>query len=149
MAKIDFRVVPFLCVLYLLAFLDRVNIGNARSFGLAKDLNLQNTQYNTGRVYSTSATTLSQENGTKFVLTLISSHHVFRPIRCLRDPVKCADEEIHTACLALGLYVHVWTREHLSRAHFHIRRTSDDSIFSWDLRIGNVPRLLLLDRNVV
>lgn len=47
MAKIDFRVVPFLCILYLLAFLDRVNIGNAKSFGLAKDLNLVNLQYNT------------------------------------------------------------------------------------------------------
>jgi hypothetical protein len=47
MAKIDLRVIPFLCILYLLAFLDRVNIGNARSFGLAKDLNLQNVEYNT------------------------------------------------------------------------------------------------------
>jgi hypothetical protein len=47
MAKIDIRVIPFLCILYLLAFLDRVNIGNARSFGLAKDLNLQNVEYNT------------------------------------------------------------------------------------------------------
>jgi MFS family permease len=49
MAKIDFRVIPFLCVLYLLAFLDRINIGNARSFGLAKDLHFSSsgTQYNT------------------------------------------------------------------------------------------------------
>ena len=29
-AKIDWRVVPVLTILYLLAFLDRVNIGNAR-----------------------------------------------------------------------------------------------------------------------
>jgi MFS family permease len=47
MAKIDLRVVPFLCILYLLAFLDRVNIANARSFGLIKDLGLINTEYNT------------------------------------------------------------------------------------------------------
>jgi len=47
MTKIDFRVIPFLCILYLLAFLDRVNIGNARSFGLAKDLDLQSVEYNT------------------------------------------------------------------------------------------------------
>ena len=47
MTKIDFRVIPFLCILYLLAFLDRVNIGNARSFGLAKDLNLKSVEYNT------------------------------------------------------------------------------------------------------
>ena len=48
MAKIDLRVMPFLCILYLLAFLDRVNIANARSFGLQKDLHLtKNLQYNT------------------------------------------------------------------------------------------------------
>ncbi|CAG8957004.1 hypothetical protein HYFRA_00012484 [Hymenoscyphus fraxineus] len=47
MTKIDLRVIPFLCILYLFAFLDRVNIANARSFSLAKDLDLQNNEYNT------------------------------------------------------------------------------------------------------
>lgn len=47
MTKIDFRVIPFLCILYLLAFLDRVNIANAKIFGLAKDLGLTGVQYNT------------------------------------------------------------------------------------------------------
>ena len=47
MAKIDLRVLPFLCILYLLAFLDRVNIANARSFGLVKDLKLTGVEYNT------------------------------------------------------------------------------------------------------
>jgi len=48
MRKIDLRVVPFLCILYLLAFLDRVNIANAKSFGLTADLHLDtNLQYNT------------------------------------------------------------------------------------------------------
>jgi sugar phosphate permease len=47
MAKIDLRVIPFLCILYLLAFLDRVNIANARSFGLVADLKLKNVEYNT------------------------------------------------------------------------------------------------------
>ncbi|TVY16003.1 MFS transporter prlL [Lachnellula arida] len=46
--KIDLHVIPFLCILYLLAFLDRVNIANARSFGLQKDLHLtKDLQYNT------------------------------------------------------------------------------------------------------
>ncbi|RDW68422.1 putative transporter-3 [Coleophoma crateriformis] len=47
MTKIDFRVIPFLCILYLLAFLDRVNIANAKSFGLVADLKLTGVQYNT------------------------------------------------------------------------------------------------------
>ncbi|QSZ29834.1 hypothetical protein DSL72_004352 [Monilinia vaccinii-corymbosi] len=47
MRKVDLRVIPFLCILYLLAFLDRVNIANARSFNLSRDLGLVGNQYNT------------------------------------------------------------------------------------------------------
>ncbi|KAK3380355.1 major facilitator superfamily domain-containing protein [Lasiosphaeria ovina] len=48
-ARIDCRIVPFLIVLYLLAFLDRVNIANARSFGLEADLGIlgDGVKYNT------------------------------------------------------------------------------------------------------
>ncbi|KAK7696636.1 hypothetical protein QCA50_001294 [Cerrena zonata] len=48
--KIDLRVVPVLCILYLLAFLDRVNIANAALFGLKDDLHLRGDQYNTALV---------------------------------------------------------------------------------------------------
>ncbi|KAM0787385.1 hypothetical protein ACM66B_003470 [Microbotryomycetes sp. NB124-2] len=43
--KIDLRLIPFLSLLYLLSFLDRVNIGQARLDGLEKDLNLVGNQY--------------------------------------------------------------------------------------------------------
>ena len=46
MWKIDRHLVPPLCILYLLAFLDRVNIANARLFSLEKDLGLVENQYN-------------------------------------------------------------------------------------------------------
>ncbi|KAK8028015.1 hypothetical protein PG991_005071 [Apiospora marii] len=46
-ARIDFRLMPFLIILYLLAFLDRVNIANARSFHLSEDLGLSTVQYST------------------------------------------------------------------------------------------------------
>ncbi|KAI0959406.1 hypothetical protein AcW1_004236 [Taiwanofungus camphoratus] len=48
--KIDIRVVPVLCILYLLAFLDRVNISNAAVFGLKTDLKLKGNEYNTALV---------------------------------------------------------------------------------------------------
>jgi MFS family permease len=49
--KIDLHVIPYLCVMYLLAFLDRVNIGNANVFGLSKELDIvQGTKYNTALV---------------------------------------------------------------------------------------------------
>ncbi|RPB08151.1 MFS general substrate transporter [Morchella conica CCBAS932] len=47
MRKIDIRLLPVLCILYLLAFLDRVNISNAAIFGLKEDLGLGGVEYNT------------------------------------------------------------------------------------------------------
>lgn len=44
--KIDFKLLPLFTILYLLSFLDRGNIGNAKIEGLAEDLNLQGNQYN-------------------------------------------------------------------------------------------------------
>lgn len=44
--KIDFRLLPLFIILYLLSFLDRGNIGNAKIEGLAEDINLKGNQYN-------------------------------------------------------------------------------------------------------
>jgi len=44
--KVDVRLVPVLALLYLVAFIDRSNIGNAKIAGLAKDLDLHGLQYN-------------------------------------------------------------------------------------------------------
>lgn len=47
MMKIDMRLVPAICMLYLLAFLDRVNISNANVYGMSADIGLEGHQYNT------------------------------------------------------------------------------------------------------
>lgn len=44
--KIDWRLLPMLSFLYLLAFLDRSNLGNAKVAGLEEELQLTGTQYN-------------------------------------------------------------------------------------------------------
>ena len=44
--KIDLHLLPILFILYMFAFLDRVNIGNAKIQGLTKDLHMSGTQYN-------------------------------------------------------------------------------------------------------
>jgi sugar phosphate permease len=44
--RLDFKLIPWLCILYLLAFLDRANIGNAKVAGLAHDLHLTTAQFN-------------------------------------------------------------------------------------------------------
>ncbi|KAL4801113.1 major facilitator superfamily domain-containing protein [Aspergillus venezuelensis] len=43
--RFDRRLVPFLALLYLLSFLDRSNIGNAKIAGLMEDLKLSSSQY--------------------------------------------------------------------------------------------------------
>ncbi|EXJ62223.1 hypothetical protein A1O7_02656 [Cladophialophora yegresii CBS 114405] len=45
--KVDFRLIPLLGVLYLLAYIDRSNIGNAKIAGMEEDLNLYGMRYNT------------------------------------------------------------------------------------------------------
>ncbi|KAG6860541.1 hypothetical protein C0995_010003 [Termitomyces sp. Mi166 len=43
--KIDFLVLPIVAMFYLLSFLDRTNLANARVAGLQKDLKMTNNQY--------------------------------------------------------------------------------------------------------
>ena len=42
----DLYVIPSITVLYMLAFIDRINIGNARIQGLEKDLGMKGNDYN-------------------------------------------------------------------------------------------------------
>ncbi|KAL3448371.1 major facilitator superfamily domain-containing protein [Aspergillus insuetus] len=44
--KVDFRLIPIMAVLYLLAHIDRGNIGNAKIEGMDTDLGLVGNQYN-------------------------------------------------------------------------------------------------------
>ncbi|KAF8472823.1 major facilitator superfamily domain-containing protein [Kalaharituber pfeilii] len=44
--KLDLRLIPWLCLLYLASFLDRTNIGNAKIEGLIDDLHMSQSQYN-------------------------------------------------------------------------------------------------------
>ncbi|KAF2130037.1 high-affinity nicotinic acid transporter-like protein [Dothidotthia symphoricarpi CBS 119687] len=43
--KLDLHIIPVVMLLYLLSFLDRVNIGNARLYGLEEDLGLNSSQF--------------------------------------------------------------------------------------------------------
>lgn len=44
--KCDLHVLPPLCILYVLCFIDRINIGNARIQGLEKSLNMKDNDFN-------------------------------------------------------------------------------------------------------
>ncbi|KAJ6020785.1 hypothetical protein N7540_006289 [Penicillium herquei] len=46
--KLDFRILPTLALLFLCSFLDRTNVGNAKIYGLEKDINITDHQYDIG-----------------------------------------------------------------------------------------------------
>lgn len=46
--KLDFHLLPGVCILYLLSFLDRSNVANAKLEGLTEDLRMTDNQYLTG-----------------------------------------------------------------------------------------------------
>lgn len=46
MFKLDRRIVPYLALLYLCSFLDRVNIGNAKIAGIVGDLGMSESMFN-------------------------------------------------------------------------------------------------------
>jgi len=48
--KLDLLLVPSMSILYLLAFLDRTNVGNARVAGLQSELGITDHQYQTGKL---------------------------------------------------------------------------------------------------
>lgn len=45
--KLDWFIIPVVMALYLFSFLDRVNIGNARLYGMTEDLHLKGNRYQT------------------------------------------------------------------------------------------------------
>jgi hypothetical protein len=44
--KIDIHLIPILFLIYMLSFLDRINIGNAKIQGLTQELHMSGTDYN-------------------------------------------------------------------------------------------------------
>jgi hypothetical protein len=43
MRKLDLHIIPWAMWMYLMSFMDRVNIGNARIYGLERDLGIEGT----------------------------------------------------------------------------------------------------------
>jgi len=69
--KLDFRILPVLALLFLCSFLDRTNVGNAKTYGLETSLKMTDHQYDTGlAVYY--ATYILSEIPSNLVLRKIS-----------------------------------------------------------------------------
>lgn len=78
--KLDLLLVSLMCSLYLLAFLDRANIGNARVAGLQTDLGISDHQYQIG--------TSRHIQAQKSKLTPASNNRHIRPIHPGRASIQ-------------------------------------------------------------
>ena len=77
--RLDILLVPLLASMYLLAFLDRANIGNARVAGLQKDLGISDTQYQIGKPHFFPRKYIWKVSGADAVF---SHHRYVRAIYC-------------------------------------------------------------------
>jgi hypothetical protein len=63
MRKVDRWLIPWLCLLYLLSFLDRTNIGNARVAGIEDTLDMEGHDYNNTLTIFVSCTSVDSRCG--------------------------------------------------------------------------------------
>lgn len=122
--RIDLRVIPFLCILYLLAFLDRVNIANANVFGLTTELGLVGNQYNTALVIFF----------VPYILLEIPSNILLK---------KFAER------MAVSQHVLLRIRHHHARSSQELLWSAGLPILPWCVRDRHVPWLLLSHRHVL
>ena len=83
--KLDLLLLPSMSILYLLAFLDRTNVGNARVAGLQTDLGISDIQYQTGK-----SMVLSLNRNRS--LNLSSTHGDLRAVHSGRAPFELDPE---------------------------------------------------------
>ncbi len=79
LSKLDRTLLPFLALLYLLSFLDRSNIGNAKLAGLEKDLKMEGYDYSVGLSPTKQRSTLSFALFRLIVNSLLFSHRLPSP----------------------------------------------------------------------
>jgi hypothetical protein len=75
--KLDTRIVPWLFGLWLLAFIDRSNIGNARIDGLAEDLDLGTSTF------------VDPRNSYSYYFRCQQVQHCPRRLLCTLNPLGC------------------------------------------------------------
>ena len=86
----DLRLIPMLAVLYLLSFLDRGNIGNAKIQGMQTDLNLSGPEYNL------CATVFVSGHIDSDLLRSFAYSPLVLHLLCIRDSFKLAPEAPQT-----------------------------------------------------
>lgn len=133
--KLDLALIPWLCLLYFMSFLDRTNIGNAKIAGLQRDLRMSNSQWNAS------------------LAIFFVSYSIFEPVsnvllKRLRPKIYIPSmwvEHFSARFMAnISKYVLVGDRNHLSRSRHEFLRSCCNSLVPWIVRSRSLPWLQFL-----
>lgn len=149
--KIDWRLLPAVGILYLLSFLDRSNVGNARIEGLADDLGMTGNQYLTGLTLYFIGYVLFEvrpPNSTPIAILLCCAL-VPNPLRNIPDTMQHHSQADHPSVLASVLDGRVGCRldidGHRPEPIGLLRRP----LFPWRRRVWTLSWCCVLLLNVV
>jgi hypothetical protein len=123
--KVDLHVVPPLLILFLLVFLDRVNIGNAKIQGMTTELHMQGHDYN------------------------ICSIHLFHPLHTSGSPQQHNHQESRPFQMALHYHVSLGRLYRQTRTRPQFCWLGGHAISSWNTRSRPCSWIRLPDKYAV
>lgn len=117
--KIDFHVYPILFVIYMLSFLDRINISNARIQGLDVDLDLSGNRFNIALFVSRplSSWTLAAP---WLCAVLMGISGLFYPLCSPRGPQQHGDLQGPAIMVSFGAHILLGPRQHVHGFRTHL-----------------------------
>ncbi|KAL1661826.1 major facilitator superfamily domain-containing protein [Schizophyllum commune] len=104
--KIDWHLLPFVSLLYLLSFLDRSNIGNAKVAGMAVDAHLDGLKYNTipyALAEVPSNILLKLARPSRWIPSIMVAWGIVMTLMCLCD-------NYHDLIMYVTFYLSLWYR---------------------------------------
>ena len=119
----DLRLIPMLALLYLLSFLDRGNIGNAKIAGMQDDLSLSGHQYSLCAVRLCCLI--------NFSISLTPLDGVLLHLLRFRDPVESPAQALKTFSLASGHHGSMGNGHDAHGAGNQLPRTAHCSHLPW------------------
>lgn len=122
--KIDVRLLPVLCMLYMLTMLDRTNIGNAKIENLMDDIHLADSQYNDALAVFFLPYCLMGE--------LDPSIHILSTLTQESDSQQFDIEELEkTIVISWGSSPRIWTSHDVPRIHQRSERLDHRASTTW------------------
>lgn len=141
--KMDLHLIPMLALLYLLSFLDRGNIGNAKIEGLVETLHMTGPQYNWTRTAS------SGIHEPVMRLLIRYSDRVLSHLLRLRSSIQSHSQATETLDMVAFDYGGLGHGDDLDGHCTRLQRSFDCTPLPWHYRSRSISRGSVLHHHVV